>query len=141
MKATQETSTFHNPRVFWLAEDCYYTLLSAEGRGVGETDLPDNKSFTKQVRAHPWGDTRALRDAEDTPRIDSAVQKVPLPGFSATGKAHQSVQSPRVLRQGARSLPVRAATWPAHASTITGQGHGRQKAGRQLVGGMHGPIS
>ena len=34
MKITQETSAFHNPRGFWLAEDCYSTPFSAQGGNV-----------------------------------------------------------------------------------------------------------
>lgn len=81
--------------------------------------FPDNQSFTKQVRAHPWGDSHADQALEDTPRIYSAPQT----GFSSSGRAHRSPQSPAVLQQRAASWSVGENTTAVKDLKAQGQVH------------------
>ena len=81
--------------------------------------FPDNQSFTKQVRAHPWGDSPADQVLEDTPRIYSAPQT----GFSSSGRAHRSPQSPAVLQQRAASWSVGKNTTAVKDLQAQGQVH------------------
>lgn len=59
-------TVFHNPRISWLARDCYHTLFSAQGGGC---TFPTINLSQSRCRAGPWGDSHTLQELEGKPRV------------------------------------------------------------------------